>query len=191
MSYTGQPVSRLERVPSTEPGPRKIVIAVDLSDESAYAVHWAVKNYIRPDDQVVILHVRPTSILYGADWGDLDPALLHDEHAARQMEDHIDTFTSAKAGQLAAPLARRGIPYRLHIVKDHDMKERICLEVERLDASACIMGSQGYGAEKRSRRSGLGSVSDYCVHHCACPVIVVRMPEKDEVLQEGPPPKGH
>lgn len=31
---------------------RRIAIAVDLSDESAYALQWAVKNYLRPLDYV-------------------------------------------------------------------------------------------------------------------------------------------
>ncbi|KAJ6846763.1 uncharacterized protein M6B38_283150 [Iris pallida] len=44
---------------------RRIAIAVDLSDESAHAVRWAVQNYLRPGDAVILLHVRPTSVLYG------------------------------------------------------------------------------------------------------------------------------
>ncbi|KAM0009494.1 putative cellulase [Helianthus debilis subsp. tardiflorus] len=43
-------------------------VAVDLSDKSAYTVNWAVQNYLRPEDSV-ILHARPTSVLYDADWG--------------------------------------------------------------------------------------------------------------------------
>lgn len=35
----------------------------------------------------------------------------------------------------------------------------------------------GFGASKRSRKGRLGSVSDYCLHHCDCPVVVVRFPE--------------
>ncbi|CBI17996.3 unnamed protein product, partial [Vitis vinifera] len=46
------------------------------------------------------------------------------------------------------------------------MKERLCLEVERLGLSAVIMGSRGFGASKRTSKGRLGSVSDYCVHHC-------------------------
>uniref|UniRef100_A0A2P2JM36 Uncharacterized protein MANES_15G081300 n=1 Tax=Rhizophora mucronata TaxID=61149 RepID=A0A2P2JM36_RHIMU len=57
------------------------------------------------------------------------------------------------------------------------MKERLCLEVERLGLSAVIMGSRGFGAAKRGSDGRLGSVSDYCVHHCVCPVVVVRYPE--------------
>ncbi|KAF2589601.1 hypothetical protein F2Q70_00039744 [Brassica cretica] len=58
------------------------------------------------------------------------------------------------------------------------MRERLCLEMERLGLIAVIMGSRGFGAEKRGSDGKLGSVSDYCVHHCVCPVVVVvRFPD--------------
>ncbi|CAM6016776.1 unnamed protein product [Sphagnum balticum] len=156
---------------------RKIAIAVDLSEESAYAVRWAVANYIRPGDHVTILHVRPTSVLYGADWGASDQILEADKESQQKAEEDFDTFTAAKSTELAKPLLELNIPHKIHIVKDHDMKERICLEIERLGVSAVVMGSRGVGATKHSRKSRLGSVSDYCVHHCDCPVVVVRLPE--------------
>ncbi|KAL3700533.1 hypothetical protein R1sor_018555 [Riccia sorocarpa] len=166
---------------SLQSGDRKIAIAVDLSDESAYAVKWAVANYLRPGDQVIILHVRATGVLYGADWGASDHILESDKEAQQKLEDDYDAFTENKSADLAKPLSDARIPYKIHIVKDHDMKERICLEVERLGVNAVIMGSRGFGAAKRSRKARLGSVSDYCVHHCDCPVVVVRYPEeKDE-----------
>eukprot|EP00244_Chara_vulgaris_P007329 TRINITY_DN2747_c0_g1_i1.p1 TRINITY_DN2747_c0_g1~~TRINITY_DN2747_c0_g1_i1.p1 ORF type:complete len:187 (-),score=30.27 TRINITY_DN2747_c0_g1_i1:298-858(-) len=168
-------------------GERKIAIAVDLSDESAHAVKWAVDNYLRPADQVVILHVRPTSVLYGADWGASEAALAADKEARNKLEEEFDTFTSTKSLELAKPLIDGGIPYKIHIVKDHDMKERICLEVERLGVNAVIMGSRGFGASKRSRKARLGSVSDYCVHHCDCPVVVVRMSDEEVEWQHNPP----
>lgn len=167
---------------------RKIAIAVDLSDESAYAVRWAVQNYLRPGDSVVLLHVRPTSVLYGADWGSVhlsenSTGAEEDssEESQQKREDDFDTFTNVKAVDLAQPLVGAHIPFKIHIVKDHDMKERLCLEIERLGLSAVIMGSRGFGASRRAAKGRLGSVSDYCVHHCVCPVVVVRYPEdKDE-----------
>ncbi|KAK1391452.1 Adenine nucleotide alpha hydrolases-like superfamily protein [Heracleum sosnowskyi] len=51
---------------------RKSGIAVNLSDESAFAVKWSVHHYLRPGDAVLVLHVRPTSVLYGADWGSVE-----------------------------------------------------------------------------------------------------------------------
>ncbi|GAB2277926.1 Universal stress protein phos34 [Dionaea muscipula] len=165
---------------------RKIAIAVDLSDESAYAVKWAVDHYLRPGDAVVLLHVRPTSVLYGADWGSVDlsssaaAAAEGLEESHQKLEDDFDAFTTSKATDLAQPLSDAQVPYKIHIVKDHDMKERLCLEVERLGFNAVIMGSRGFGASKRASHGGLGSVSDYCVRHCVCPVVVVRYPDDKE-----------
>ncbi|KAF8090681.1 hypothetical protein N665_0469s0017 [Sinapis alba] len=189
---TVQPSS--PRFPITTPtsgAQRKIGIAVDLSDESAYAVQWAVQNYLRSGDAVVLLHVQPTSVLYGADWGAIDLSPQWDpenEESQKKLEDDFDIFTNKKASDVAQPLVEAEIPFKIHIVKDHDMKERLCLEVERLGLSTLIMGSRGFGAAKRSSKGRLGSVSDYSVHHCACPVVVVRFPDdkdgEDEKLGE-------
>ncbi|KAM3222707.1 universal stress protein PHOS32 [Capsicum annuum] len=161
---------------------RKIGIAVDLSDESAFAVKWAVHQYLRPGDAVILVHVRPTSVLYGADWGSVDLSIVdtENEESQRKLEDDFDTFTTTKASDLAQPLVDANIPFKIHIVKDHDMRERLCLEVERLGLSAVIMGSRGFGATKRGSDGRLGSVSDYCVRHCVCPVVVVRYPDDKE-----------
>ncbi|KAM0823390.1 hypothetical protein ACQ4PT_070902 [Festuca glaucescens] len=171
---------------------RRIAIAVDLSDESAFAVKWAVQNYLRPGDAVVLLHVRPTSVLYGADWGSIPVSVSDDDddeappppsdseedaRKKKKREEDFDAFTSTKSQDLAQPLVAAQIPFKIHIVKDHDMKERLCLEAERLGLSAMIMGSRGFGASRKGGKSRLGSVSDYCVHHCVCPVVVVRYPE--------------
>ncbi|KAG0500671.1 hypothetical protein HPP92_000743 [Vanilla planifolia] len=70
----------------------------------------------------------------------------------------FDAFTTIKAQDLAQPLVEAQIPFKIHIVKDHDMKERLCLEVERLGLSAVIMGSRGFGASRRNSKGRLGSV---------------------------------
>lgn len=161
---------------------RRIGIAVDLSDESAFAVKWAVHHYLRPGDAVILVHVRPTSVLYGADWGSVDLSIVEaeNEESQQKLEDDFDTFTTTKASDLAQPLVDAQIPFKIHIVKDHDMKERLCLEVERLGLSAVIMGSRGFGATRKGNNGRLGSVSDYCVRHCVCPVVVVRYPDDKE-----------
>jgi nucleotide-binding universal stress UspA family protein len=189
---------------------RKIGVAVDLSDESAYAVRWAVQHYIRPGDAVILLHVSPTNVLFGADWGSIDLSINTDPNSEEEainvvnttptttttdnnnneistpkrklLEEDYDAFTATKSADLAKPLKEAQIPYKIHIVKDHDMKERLCLEVERLGLSAVIMGSRGFGAARRGSDGKLGSVSDYCVHHCVCPVVVVRYPDDEAVV---------
>ncbi|CAA2957586.1 universal stress PHOS34-like isoform X1, partial [Olea europaea subsp. europaea] len=176
------PTTSLSTETPTANAQRKIGIAVDLSDESALAVKWAVHHYLRPGDAVVLVHVRPTSVLYGADWGSVDLSIVdtEDVESQQKLEDDFDTFTTTKASDLAQPLVEAQIPFKIHIVKDHDMKERLCLEVERLGLSAVIMGSRGFGATKKGNNGRLGSVSDYCVRHCVCPVVVVRYPEEKD-----------
>ncbi|KAG6514677.1 hypothetical protein ZIOFF_025046 [Zingiber officinale] len=154
------------------------------------AVKWAVQNYLRPGDIIILLHVRSTSVLYGADWGAVDlsvPEETGSEESQRKLEDDFDAFTTTKAQDLAQPLVEAQIPFKIHIVKDHDMKERLCLEVERLNLSAVIMGSRGFGASRKTSKGRLGSVSDYCVHHCVCPVVVVRYPDEGGATDGGSP----
>ncbi|RYR21675.1 hypothetical protein Ahy_B03g066994 [Arachis hypogaea] len=92
---------------------RKIAIAVDLSDESAYAVKWAVQNYLRPGDAVILLHVRPTSVLYGADWGsDAGATAEPGEESRRKLEEDFVSFTSSKVSDLSQPLVEAEIPFR-------------------------------------------------------------------------------
>ncbi|KAL4351879.1 hypothetical protein GQ457_06G022680 [Hibiscus cannabinus] len=129
---------------------RRIGVAVDLSEESAFAVRWTVQNYLRPGDAVILLHVSPTSVLYGADWGPVPQAQQSPRtpETQKQLEEDFDAFTASKAADLAKPLKEAGIPFKIHIAKDHDMRERLCLELERLGLSAVVMGSRGYPDEK-------------------------------------------
>ena len=49
-------------------------------------------------------------------------------------------------------------------------------------AALLVLGSRGMGY---MRRTLLGSVSDYCVHHCNIPVIVCRNKDnRDSSMQE-------
>ncbi|XP_057466204.1 universal stress protein PHOS32-like [Actinidia eriantha] len=155
--------------------PARIGLTVDLSDESAFAVEWVVHHYLRPGDAVILIHVRPTSVLYGADRGSVDLPVADDAtgESQQKLEDDFDAFTTTKASDLAQPLVEAQIPFKIHIMKDHDMKEALCLEVERLGLSAGIMGSP-----KRGNSGRLGSVRDDCVRLYVCPVVVVRYPDE-------------
>ncbi|KAL0306973.1 UNVERIFIED_CONTAM: Universal stress protein PHOS34 [Sesamum radiatum] len=75
----------------------------------------------------------------------------------QQTEEEYDNFTAAQANILAQPLVDAYMPVKIHIVKDHDMKERLCLEVERLGLSAVIMGSRGLGPRGGAANGKLGN----------------------------------
>eukprot|EP00899_Mesostigma_viride_P023226 jgi/Mesvir1/4088/Mv24197-RA.1 len=73
---------------------------------------------------------------------------------------------------LAARLKDRGLEYTIELVRG-DARESLVDAVERHNATMLVMGSRGLGALKRTL---IGSVSDYCLHHVQCPVVVVKMP---------------
>ncbi|XWS63345.1 hypothetical protein CRYUN_Cryun06bG0087400 [Craigia yunnanensis] len=96
----------------------RIVIAVDLSDESTYAIRWAVQNYLRLGNAVILLHVRLTSVLYGADYGSIQLQITSNsttnhknattiiadhsnEESQQKLENDFDIFTMTKVNMLA------------------------------------------------------------------------------------------
>ncbi|CAI7756913.1 unnamed protein product [Closterium sp. NIES-54] len=73
----------------------------------------------------------------------------------------------------AAPTSRPGktiLPGQTRVMIG-DARLSISEAAEQAKADAVVVGSRGHGALKRLV---LGSVSEYCAHHCPMPVIIVR-----------------
>ncbi|CAI5480390.1 unnamed protein product [Closterium sp. Yama58-4] len=94
----------------------------------------------------------------------------------RVIEKHNAGVRRRFVSNLSQQLDQAKVQYDIVAVQDADPRERICNEVERMKAHTLIMGSRGLSTVKRLV---LGSVSDYCVNHATCPVIVVR-PKQSE-----------
>jgi nucleotide-binding universal stress UspA family protein len=68
------------------------------------------------------------------------------------------------------------------IIGRGETRDEIVDFVETSKAGILIMGNRGLGALKRYiyfvnffiNRTFLGSTSDYCIHHCHCPVLIVK-----------------
>ncbi|KAJ3113184.1 hypothetical protein HDU96_003683 [Phlyctochytrium bullatum] len=156
---------------------RVIVVAVDQSPHSEYALDWAVKNYIRPStDLVVLMNVRPhvaTPGPYGSMF-DFSEFVMTAEQ--QQKED------SHRLLQDSARILRRHKICCKAIALRGDAREELVTKVEEINPDAFIIGSRGFGTLKRTL---LGSVSDYCVHHIrSCPVVVVKHQPVDAAQQQ-------
>ncbi|KAI5064081.1 hypothetical protein GOP47_0020751 [Adiantum capillus-veneris] len=112
---------------------------------------------------------KATDVLFGADWGDLIKNV--DVRNVQQQQNDQDVSNLLRSSKLVEPLQEGKVPYKIHVVKDFDRKERICLEAERLKLSALVMGDC---RNSMRRRTGADSITEYCMHHCECPVLVVR-----------------
>ncbi|KAJ3065984.1 hypothetical protein HDU98_010679 [Podochytrium sp. JEL0797] len=137
---------------------RIIAVAIDGSSHAESAFVWALNEHIRPDDLVVLLHVQPK----------ITESYTAEASAATK------TKSEKSNGILAnyiAQLTAKNLQYKaVSIVGNGKDAPLIVAKVEELQASTLIMGSRGQS--KLSKRF-LGSTSDYCAHHCKCPVVIV------------------
>lgn len=55
----------------SETGERKILVAVDESEESVYALQWCLKNVVRDNskDTLLLLYAKPSRVVYTASDG--------------------------------------------------------------------------------------------------------------------------
>lgn len=151
---------------------RLMLIGIDSSYESLYALEWALDNVVVPGDesqfQIVLLHVKvpPLSILRFSGPGVGDVHTLVESNLRKSAAAIVD-----KAKDLCE---KRSISDYSVEVGEGDARNVICEAVDRHRADILVVGSNGHGKLKRVI---LGSVSDYCAHHAHCSVLVVKRPK--------------
>ncbi|ORY35229.1 adenine nucleotide alpha hydrolases-like protein [Rhizoclosmatium globosum] len=150
------------QVQGSAPYKRTIAIAIDASKFSDYAFHWALEHYLRKT-------TTPMGINSGLD-APTDTAVS----SSPQKESH-DLLT-----KYAKLLAEREYAYKAVCIDPGFLspKESIVREVATLNATALIVGSRDQDVLSRGF---LGSVSDYCAHHCHCPVLIAKPSEEEAV----------
>ncbi|XP_041350555.1 universal stress protein YxiE-like [Gigantopelta aegis] len=152
---------------------RTIVIAMDKSENSMYAFEYFQQHVQQPGDNVVLVHCP--------DYQGVTQSLF------RQM---TATFVYSELGAVAEQLeeARKNDKIFLDGLEEKlaagDMKgkvlsiagqpgEVIVKAAEDEGAGLIVTGSRGLSV---IRRTLVGSVSDYILHHSNIPVLVCRLP---------------
>ncbi|KAK8507118.1 hypothetical protein V6N12_008465 [Hibiscus sabdariffa] len=151
-----------------------MVIAMDDSPHSMYALEWTLDHLFAPFGSVqpfhlVVVHARPVPIsvlqLVGpAATAEIIPMMEIDlKKAALRITEKVKELCNKKSVK------------EVHMdVMEGDPRNVLCEAVEKHNASVLVVGSHGYGPMKRAV---LGSVSDYCAHHAHCSVIIVKKPK--------------
>ncbi|ORX77515.1 adenine nucleotide alpha hydrolases-like protein [Basidiobolus meristosporus CBS 931.73] len=163
-----QVVHQDERTQETN---RVILIPVDESQNSRYAIEWSIENFLRPKSDIVVLtHVRPLYVSSGTfatgyvDMGSYATTIedQYREGSHRLLKEYAHILKDKNI--LCKAIAMRG-----------DAREEILRKAVELKADMVIMGSRGLGTLKRAL---LGSVSDYCAHNLPMPLVIVKEKEK-------------
>jgi nucleotide-binding universal stress UspA family protein len=154
----------------------RIVVGVDGSASSEQALRWALRQAKLTGaaiDAVIAWHFP--FISGGCTW---PPAgVLVSEFDFRTMAERAraDTVSRATDGDLHAPVTQKVLKGDAAAV----------LIRESAGADLLVIGSRGHGGFAEAL---LGSVGQHCVHHAACPVVIIRGDVRTAVPTATPAP---
>ena len=146
-------------------GPR-IVAGIDGSESSLSALRWAIRQAGLTGaavDAVIAWHYPDLAAAggYGMAAAAIEPAYDFRENAEKIVADAISS-TLDPASE---------VPVRARVALGH--AAQVLLEASA-GADLLVVGSRGHGGFAGAL---LGSVSQHCVQHALCPVVVVRGPD--------------
>ncbi|KAH0766736.1 hypothetical protein KY285_002607 [Solanum tuberosum] len=154
---------------------RKILVAVDESEESSYALSWCIENIItgNSNDTLILLYSIPPRAVYSTLDG---TGYLFSSDILATMERY-----SSEVAQCVMEKAKRACEalngVKVETIVEHgDARDVICQAAEKLHVDMLVVGSHGYGVIKRAF---LGSVSNHCAQNVKCPVLIVKKPKTD------------
>ncbi|CAH1780792.1 unnamed protein product [Owenia fusiformis] len=146
---------------------KKVLIAVDASEQAEFAFNWYFEHIHGENNEVVLVHCPETPSLPAlsltqplqlpaAEWQEALEQQVKD--VKKLQEAYEQRFEQMKVKHSVKIMPHQGSPGAAIIKMAEDE-----------EVGMIVMGSRGHG---KIRRTILGSVSDYVLHHAHVPVIV-------------------
>ncbi|PHT87619.1 hypothetical protein T459_09725 [Capsicum annuum] len=151
---------------------KMIMVAIDESEESFYALNWALDHLLNnPSYIITLINVQlPFSpMVYPA--GPVVFAAPTVVEAVRKSQHENATRILSRA----LLLCKQKMVKAETLILEGDPKDKICQAADELYVDLLVVGSRGLG---KIKRAFLGSVSDYCAHHVHCPILIVKPPKE-------------
>ncbi|KAJ4893411.1 Adenine nucleotide alpha hydrolases-like superfamily protein [Raphanus sativus] len=165
---------------------KRIMVAIDESDSSFYALQWVIDHFSTllmttegdsaEGGLLTVVHVQspfhhfaPFPAGPGGATAVYAPSLMIESVKKTQQE------ASAALLSRALQMCRAKQIRSESLVFEGEAKEMICQAVEQMHVDLLVVGSRGLG---KIRRAFIGSVSDYCAHHANCPILIVKPPKE-------------
>jgi nucleotide-binding universal stress UspA family protein len=146
-------------------GPR-IVAGVDGSPSSMSALHWAIRQAALTGaavDAVIAWHYPVAAGDYG--WAPMGTG------AGFDFQENAEKALAAAISNVVDSGSNAGV--RAYVVEGNPAQ----VLIDASDgADLLVVGSRGHGGFTEAL---LGSVSQHCVHHACCPVVVLRGQDHD------------
>ncbi|BFZ08057.1 hypothetical protein BsWGS_11096 [Bradybaena similaris] len=150
---------------------KRVVIGVDGSEHSNYACDWFFEHLWSTEDYVVLLNCPDQHDVVKSQWGGGSVKYLSDreltDHRLKEGEEPIHQ----KLEEFKERLLQRGAHGKVRVASAKNPGDAIVKTAEEETADLIVIGCKGRSA---LRRTLLGTVSDYIVHHATVPVVVCR-----------------
>jgi nucleotide-binding universal stress UspA family protein len=161
----------METAAATSETKNTVLIAIDASVQAEAAFDWYINYAHTPKNELLLVHVADPpfvstqQVMYMSKelWEEM---LAQEKEKVQKLEDKFaDKMRAAKvAGRIKAVFNNRAGEALVDIAKE---KKPLMI----------VMGTRGMGT---MRRTILGSVSDYVLHHAHCPVMIYRTEAQSE-----------
>ncbi|EEF35358.1 universal stress protein A-like protein [Ricinus communis] len=159
-----------------EEAERKVMIAIDESEYSHYALMWALDNLKESltKSPLFIFMAQPPArnINFPANFGSARMYCAVSTDYVDSVKDKNKKLALAFLEKAKEICASRGVDAEI-LTEEGDPKTTICNVVQKLNISMLVLGECGLGKIKRAI---IGSVSSYCIQYAKCPVLVVKKP---------------
>lgn len=143
---------------------RKVLIAMDGSEHSFYAFDWYITHMHKSGDELLVAHCPDYSAVLHSPIMSSDPAMI--SRMIQQEEEEVNAIVN----KIKDKLTQHGVRGKL-LRLSGEAGHAIVKAAESEGAMCIVTGTRGMGTV---RRTLLGSVSDYILHHAHVPVLVCR-----------------
>ncbi|XP_020540882.1 universal stress protein MSMEG_3950/MSMEI_3859 [Jatropha curcas] len=159
---------------------KKVMVALDESDTSFYALKWTLDNLIikgvsQDSDMVTLVHVQHSFQTSIVPLGPAGAAALYTPSSIADSVKKAQQENSAAIVSRALKMCDEKMVKAESLILEGDAKDMICKATEQMQVDLVVVGSRGLGKIKRAL---LGSVSYYCAHHAKCPILIVKPPKE-------------
>jgi nucleotide-binding universal stress UspA family protein len=142
-----------------------VVVGIDGSRQSVEALNWAI-HYAQCANGTVRAVAAWTRPAYFGYYGTFGTTMAYHEPAQPNLHEVSTNILTAVINEVAGD--ESGVAIEREVIEGHPAT---VLVDQSASADLLVVGARGHGTFTGLL---LGSVSDHCVRHAACPVVVLR-----------------
>lgn len=140
-----------------------VMIAMDGSEHSFYAFDWYMDFLYKPGQTIIVAHCPDYKSILRTPVMSTDSSVM--SRMIQQSEAEVDKILTQIKGKLSSAKHMEAKLLRL----SGEAGSSIVKAADEYKATCIVTGSRGLGSV---RRTLVGSVSNYILHHAHCPVLV-------------------